>query len=121
GQGTGLTAEQQSAKAVVKAQQREINVIKGYKPELNEAENQRLTKIQAEIQKINARVVAGTAREDEIYDRGDLYLEADRIIGKPSADVTADATLEKYNAELTALLEPKLDSALARRVEGLQR
>ena len=42
----GASNEQVAAKAIVTAQKREINRIKGYKLELTPAENQRLAEIQ---------------------------------------------------------------------------
>lgn len=121
GQTAGATEEQQTAAVIISAQKREINRIKGYKIQLTPADNQRLSKVQAEIQAIEAKASNGTVRSDELEDRTELYAEADRIIGKPSADADADAELAKYATAMQTLLSPKLSASLTKRVEYLER
>jgi|GEM_PF-1802590 len=117
----GATNEQVAAKAIVTAQKREINRIKGYKLDLTAAETQRLAEIQKEIQVIERKAGAGTVRPDELKDRTELYKEADIIIGKPVVDVEADAKLAEYAGLLEALLKPKLNPSLQKRVDYLNR
>lgn len=119
----GPTQEQQSARAIVKAQTREINRIRGYKLDLTPAENHRLTEIQGEILKIQEKVNQGTVRSDELDDRVNLYKEADTIIGKPVLDTetTTDDTFVKFTSSLETLLLPKLNPAQQARVDSLQR
>jgi len=121
GKSAGATPEQETAQATITAQRREINRIRGYKLQLTPAENQKLSQIQQKIQQIESRASQGIARPDEFKDRAELFKEADRIIGKPTVDVEADTVLANLNAKIEALLQPKLDKALARRVESLER
>lgn len=117
----GASNEQVAAKAIVTAQKREINRIKGYKIDLTPADNQRLAEIQKEIQAIEKKANAGTVRPDELEDRTALYEEADIIIGKPVVDVEADAKLAEYAGLLESLLKPKLNPSLQKRVDYLNR
>ena len=121
GKSAGATPQQQTAQATITAQKREINRIRGYKLQLTPAENQKLSEIQQKIQQIGTRASQGIARPDEFKDRAELFREADRIIGKPTIDVEADTALAKLNAEIEALLQPKLSKAVAKRVESLER
>jgi hypothetical protein len=123
GVSSGASSEQQTALTVVKAQQREINRIRGYKLQLTAAENFRLTEIQGEILKIQEKTSNGTVRPDELEDRTELYKEADRIIGKPVLDYDAseDEVLTEYTSALEALMQPRLDSATQKHVDYLKR
>jgi len=121
GQSAGPTPEQESARVIVTAQKREINRIRGYKLDLSPAENHRLTKIQIEVQKIQSKASAGTVRQDELDDRLALLAEADKIIGKPTVDIKADQFLADLAAVVKALLEPKLDPILQKRVDQFTR
>lgn len=120
----GATQEQLAAKTAVGAAEREINGIRGYKPRLSLAENQRLTKIQEKIQSLNQKARDGNILASEIEDREELYLEADTIIGKPSASVELDDDTEDeldiIREKIDDLLAPKLDRASANRLETLE-
>ncbi len=111
---------QQAAKVAVDAAKAEINRIRGYKPRLTPAESERLSKIQEQITALDSKARDGTIRPDEIENRSELFKEADTIIGKPSAEVEADETLEGYREEIDALLAPKLDGAKKRRLNTLE-
>lgn len=125
GQSAPATQEQEIARVTIKSQKREINRLRGYKLELSAAENLKLSKLQTEISKIERKAQNGTVREDELEDRLELLAEADEIIGKPIANVDEDEAVSDELSELAgileALLEPKLNSTLARRVERLER
>ncbi len=112
---------QQAAKVAVEAAETEINRIRGYKLRLTPADKQRLGKIQEEITAIDEKARAGTIRPDEIEARSELFREADEIIGKPSANVEADETLEDYRQQIDDLLAPRLDGAKKRRLETLEK
>lgn len=119
----GPSQAQQSARAIVTAQTREVNRIRGYKLDLTSAENFRLTEIQGEILKIQEKVNGGTVRADELEDRVDLYREADTIIGKPvlATEVTEDEVVVDFASALETLLLPKLDTVTQSRVDSLLR
>lgn len=117
----GATEEQQAAKVSIDAAKTEINRIRDYKLRLTPAENKRLADIQEEIQQLDAKAANGTIRSDEIEDRSELFREADTIIGKPSAEVEADATLEGLRQQIDDLLAPKLQGTQARTLERLER
>ena len=104
---SGATEAQQAAQVVVDAAQQQINRIRGYKLRLTPADNKRLEEIQAEIVKINEKAANGTVRDDEIEDRAELYLEADTIIGKPSAGVENDDTLDEIRKQIDEILLPR--------------
>ena len=118
---TNVNPAQQSTKVAVDAAKAEINRIRGYKPRLTNAENQRLAKIQERIGELDAKARDGTIRPDEIETRSELFLEADFIIGKPSAGVESDSTLEGIREEIDELLAPRLDPARAKRLETLEK
>ena len=119
----GPSAEQENARAIVSAQKREINRIRGYKPVLNLSEKRELGEIQKKIEAIQKKANAGTVRADELEDRTELLLEADRIIGKPIAKAgdEIDDKLAEYAGALEKLLEPKLDPSAQKRVDTLKR
>lgn len=117
----GATDAQQAAKVSVDAAKTEINRIRGYKLRLTPAENQRLADIQEDIRELDAKAANGTIRADEIEDRSELFLEADTIIGKPSAGVEADSTLEGLRQQIDDLLAPRLQGSQLRRFEQLER
>lgn len=117
----GATDAQQAAKVSIDAAKREINRIRGYKLQLTPAENKRLADIQTEIGELDKKAADGTIRADEIEDRSELFREADIIIGKPSAEVEADSTLEGLRQQIDDLLAPKLNGAQERRIEQLER
>ncbi len=121
GLSTPAQPAQQSAKVAIDAAKAEINTIRGYKPRLTLAENQRLSKIQEEIQVLDRKASDGTIRQDEIQTRSELFLEADVIIGKPSANVESDSTLEGFREQIDELLAAKLDPPRARRLETLEK
>lgn len=110
-----------SAQAIVTAQRREINRIRGYKLELTTSEKQKLDELKEDILEIAQKALDGTARPSELDDRIEMLKEADRIIGKPIVDVEADEKLAELNALRVAILEPKLDNATAKRVAFLER
>ncbi len=123
GQGSSVTPAQQAAKAVVDASKREINRIKGYKLVLTPAEKHRLAEIQKKIVAIQKKASAGTVRKDELDDKTELLKEADRIIGKPTANTQTDEETDQKLADLAQkvqlLLNPKLDPATEQRVNNL--
>ena len=112
---------QETARVTIESQKREINRIRGYKLQLSLTEKQQLARIQVEIQEINQKVNDGTARQDELDDRKELFNDADRIIGKPIVDAEADEVLAELAGGLEELLKPKLNNALAQQVERLER
>ena len=115
----GASDAQQAAKTVVDATTQQINRIRGYKAQLTPAENKRLDEIRVEIGKISDKSVAGTARSDELDDREVLFLEADTIIGKPSAGVEIDETLEELREKVDAVFAPRLTPPQEKRLETL--
>lgn len=114
-------AEALHAQTVIRAQRRQINQIKGYKLELTPADNQRLSKIKAEIVDIEKRAAASGLDDSDVAKRIDLLADADEIIGKPTADVEADDELAEYAGLIEAVLSPRLDGVTERRLETLQR
>lgn len=115
----GATDAQQAAQTVVDASQRQINRIRGYKLQLTPAENKRLGEIQTEIQKIGTKAANGTVRPDEIEDQKALFLEADIIIGKPSANVEIDDTLTGIREQIDEVLAPRLTPQQQDRLDTL--
>ena len=65
------------------------------------------------------RASNGTLRTDEIEDRAALFLEADTIIGKPSANVENDDFLDGIRDQIDDLLAPRLTPPQERRLETL--
>lgn len=121
GQSAPATQEQETARITIDAQRREINRLRGYKLSLTPAEKNRLTEIQVEIQEIETKASSGTVRNDELDDRTALLAEADEIIGKPTVDIEADEFLAELAGILEALLAPKLNPVVEKRVEQLER
>lgn len=117
---SNTTPQQQIAQTTIDSSEREIKRIRGYKEQLTPAENQRLFKIQERIHEIETKATEGTIRPDEVEERSELYLEADAIIGKPSADVENDATLADYSSQIEELLAPKLNPSNAARLKRLE-
>lgn len=119
----GPTAAQESARAIVDAQKREINRIRGYKPVLTPPEKLELSEIRTKIENIQRKTNDGTVRADELEDRTQLLLDADRIIGKPIADAGEEIEdkLAEYAGALEKLLEPRLDPRAQKRVDVLKR
>lgn len=119
----GPTSAQENARVIISAQKREINQIRGYKPILNPAEKLELSEIKKKIENIQVKANAGTVRSDELEDRTELLLEADRIIGKPIAKTgdEIDDKLAEYAGALEKLLEPKLSPSAQQRVDMLKR
>lgn len=115
------SSDGQVALSLTLSAKREINRILGYKLELTPSEKQRLTELQADITKIEAKINDGTVREDELNDRTEMIEEADRIIGKPIVEVEADDKLKEYNDLKLAILQPKLSDARKRQIEFMQR
>ncbi|GJM01899.1 MAG: hypothetical protein DHS20C08_04000 [Rhodomicrobium sp.] len=115
----GATEQQQAAQEVVNASNREIKRIRGYKVQLTPAENKRLGEIQKDITRINSKVSDGSVRSDELEDRELLYLEADTIIGKPSAGVENDETLDGIREKIDELLSKRLTPQQEKRIETL--
>ncbi len=115
----GATEAQQAAQVVVNASKKEINRIRGYKLQLTPAENKRLTEIQEQISKINDKAANGTVRDDELEDRSELFLEADTIIGKPSAGVENDDVLDGLREQIDEVLAPRLTPQQQDRLDTL--
>ena len=74
------TSDRKSALSLINAHRREINRIRGYKVELSLAEKQKLSELQADIQKIEAKVTSGTVRADELEDRAEMPLRFDPLL-----------------------------------------
>lgn len=119
GKSGGASDAQIAARTVVNASKQEINRIRGYKPLLTPADNKRLSEIQIDIKKISDKAANGTVRSDEIEDRAALFLEADTIIGKPSAGVENDDFLDGIREDIDTLLAPKLAPPQAKRLATL--
>ncbi len=115
----GATDAQQAAQAVVDSAKKQINRIRGYKVQLTPADNKRLDEIQTEIVKINDKAANGTVRQDEIEDRSELFLEADIILGKPSATVENDETLDEIREQIDEVLAPRLTPQQQKRLDTL--
>ena len=115
----GATDAQQAAQAVVDGAQQQINRIRGYKVQLTPAENKRLEDIQKDIVKINEKAANGTVRPDELEDRSELFLEADTIIGKPSAGVENDDFLDEIREKIDEVLAPRLTPQQQDRLDTL--
>ena len=115
----GATDAQQAAQVVVDASKQQINRIRGYKVQLTPAENKRLEDIQSQILKINEKASNGTVRQDELDDQGELFLEADIIIGKPSATVENDDVLDGLREKIDAVLAPRLTPQQQDRLDTL--
>ena len=115
----GATDAQQAAQAVVDGAQQQINRIRGYKVQLTPAENKRLEDIQKDILKINEKAANGTVRPDELEDRSELFLEADTIIGKPSAGVENDDFLDEIREKIDEVLAPRLTPQQQDRLDTL--
>lgn len=115
----GATEQQQAAQEVVNASNREIKRIRGYKVQLTPADNKRLGEIQKDITRINSKVSDGSVRSDELEDRELLYLEADTIIGKPSAGIENDKTLDGIREKIDELLSKRLTPQQEKRIETL--
>jgi len=109
-----------AAKLSIGAMEREVKRIRGYKLELTPADNDRLAKLQERIEQINKRASDGSVRADELDERTELYREADSILGKPSADVETDGTIEDLGVKIHDLLLPRLNRVDARRLETLE-
>ena len=115
----GASDAQIAAQQVVNATQQEINRIRGYKVQLTPSEQRRLDEIQVEIEKITQKTINGTARPDELDDREQLFLEADTIIGKPSAGVEIDDTLEELRDKVDEVFAPRLTPPQQDRLDTL--
>ncbi len=115
----GASDAQIAAQEVVNATQKEINRIRGYKVQLTPAENKRLDEIQADIEKITQKTLNGSARPDELDDRELLFLEADTIIGKPSAGVEIDDTLTDLRDKIDEVFSPRLTPPQEKRLATL--
>lgn len=115
----GATDAQQAAQVVVDASKKEINRIRGYKLQLTPAENKRLSELQEQIGKINDKAANGTVRDDELEDRSELFLEADTIIGKPSAGVENDDVLDGLREQIDEVLAPRLTPQQQDRLDTL--
>lgn len=122
-QSRGPTAAQESARVIIDAQKREINRIRGYKPVLNIAEKRELSDIQKKIETLQTKASNGTVRADELEDKTQLLLDADKIIGKPiaAAGEEIEDKLAEYAGALERLLEPTLNPAAQKQVDLLKR
>lgn len=119
GKSDGATDAQIAAQTIVNANRQEINRIRDYKPLLTPAENQRLTEIQTEISELTEKATNGTIRPDEVEDRAALFLEADTIIGKPSANVENDEVLDGIREKIDTLLANRLTPSEEKRLGTL--
>lgn len=99
---------------------REIDRLQGYKTDLTPAENKRLAKLQADIQRINESAGPDGLSLDRHEDRAELYREANAILGKPYVDIEADPELSEMVAQVDTLLETKYRGATKKRLENLR-
>jgi len=120
GSGGGATDSQLAAKAIIASNEREINRIRGYKVQLTPSDNQRLRVLRGKIIDINERATSATASQKDFDDRIKFLAEADKVLGKPSADVEADDILATLREKINDLLAPKLNPATERRVKTLE-
>jgi len=118
--GGSATDSQLAAKAIIASNEREINRIRGYKVQLTPSDNQRLRVLRDKIITINERATNATASEKDFEDRIGFLAEADKILGKPSADIEADDILATLREKINDLLAPKLSPAVERRVKTLE-
>ncbi len=118
--GGGATDSQLAAKAIIASNEREINRIRGYKVQLTPSDNQRLRVLRDKILTINERATNATASGKDFEDRIKYLAEADKILGKPSADIEADDILATLRKKIDDLLAPKLSPAVERRVKTLE-
>ncbi len=116
----GANSAAAAAELSIGAMKKDVNRIRGYKVLLTPADNDRLTKVREQIQTIDKKAADGTVRADELDDRAELFKEADRILGKPSADVEFDDFLDEINGKIEDLLLPRLDRNQANRLETLE-
>ncbi len=116
----GATEVQLAAKDIIASNEREINRIRGYKVQLTPSDNQRLRVLKGKIVDINERTTNATASEKDFENRIKYLAEADKILGKPSADVEADDILATLREKINDLLAPKLNPATERRVKVLE-
>ncbi len=120
GQSGGASQSQIAAKSIIASNEREINRIRGYKIQLTPADNQRLKKIREKILELNDKTSAGKTTPFDFESRKKLLAEADKIIGKPSADVEADTVLAGLRKQIDDLLIVKLSPAVEKRVKTLE-
>lgn len=109
--------------AIIAAQTREINRIKGYKVQLTPADNKRLDQLQEKILQIQEKAQRGTANAKDFEDRTKAYAEANEIIGKKTLteEQSKDPAMEKLASGLAALMKPKLSPAVQQRVSILEK
>jgi len=118
--GGGATKAQLAAKAIISSNEREINRIRGYKIQLTPSDNQRLRVLRDKIITINEKATSATASTKDFENRIKFLAEADKILGKPSANVEADDILATLRKKINDLLAPKLSRSVARRVKVLE-
>jgi len=118
--GGGATDSQLAARAIIDANEREINRIRGYKTQLTPSDNNRLRVLRERILDINERATNAIASPLDFENRIRFLAEADEIIGKPVADVEADDILATLRERIDNLLAPNLSPAVERRVQTLE-
>lgn len=105
----------------VKALDREINRLLGFKTDFTPGEQKRLDNLQAKIGKISEKAEAGTLNVSDLKERAELYQEAYRIMGKDYVDVEGNDEIQALTDKVDALLEPRLRGARKKRLEQLRK
>ena len=118
--GGGATDAQLAAKSIISSNEAEINRIRGYKVRLTPTDNQQLRKIRGQVIELNEKAKSATATEADLERRVELLAKADKILGKPAADVEADDILATLREKINDVLAPTLTPAIERRVEVLE-
>lgn len=109
-----------STQMIVKGIQDEIDRTLGYRTNLSVAEKQKLADLQTQIGKYNEVAQTRSLTSDEISERGELYVDAYRILGKDYVDVAADEFLTSKTEEMTELMTTVPKGAEAERLRILE-
>ena len=121
GIGAGASDSDIAAREIIASNEREINRIRGYKVQLTPTDNQRLKVLRTKIIELNEKANSATATELDFDKRKEFLAEADRILGKPSADVETDDILATLRKKIDDLLAPNLNPAVEKRVAVLEK
>ncbi len=109
--------------AIIAAETREINRIKGYKVQLTPADNKRLDQLQEKILQVQEKAQRGTANAKDYEDRTKAYAEANKIVGKKTLtqEQSDDPAMKELATGLAALMKPRLSPAVKQRVDVLEK
>lgn len=113
---TGADSNQILARSL----KREVDRLQGYKVNLSTAETNKLTSLQDQIKRLEARAGPDGLSLDQRDDRAELYRQANDILGKPYVDVEADPVLSGLVKQVDTLLETKYSGATKKRLENLR-